>query len=93
MPKCSFFSKIEPGLLEWLGWYPDGVPLFMTGEELVTAGYNIDLTYRPVIPVSRLPNEETCEQHYERNARTTAAILANTKLKGFRLCTITIHET
>ena len=77
---CS--PQVEPGLLEWLGWYPDGRPQFMTGQELVAAGHNIDLAYKPVIPVARLPKEETCEQHYDRNARATAAILANTKHQG-----------
>ncbi|KAF2352343.1 Histidine phosphatase superfamily clade-1 [Trinorchestia longiramus] len=74
--------KLEPGLFEWLAWYPEGVPRFMTNEELIAAGFNIDLSYKPFMPASRLSTDETCEQYYTRSATVTNSILAATKAQG-----------
>ncbi|XP_047735455.1 protein UBASH3A homolog [Hyalella azteca] len=74
--------KIEPGLFEWLAWYPEGVPRFMTNEELTSAAFNIDLSYRPVLSTSKLSTDETCEQYYARSSQVTNSILAATKFQG-----------
>lgn len=61
--------KIEPGLFEWLLWYPDGLPNWMTSGELTAAGYNIDLDYRPFIAEEVLKDsQESCEKFYARSA-------------------------
>uniref|UniRef100_A0A6A7FZ44 Ubiquitin-associated and SH3 domain-containing protein B-like n=1 Tax=Hirondellea gigas TaxID=1518452 RepID=A0A6A7FZ44_9CRUS len=74
--------KIEPGLFEWLAWYHEGVPQFMSLEELVAAGFNIDMNYRHVLPVTRLVPEESCEQYYTRSGRVSNALLTATRLQG-----------
>lgn len=61
--------KIEPGLFEWLVWYPECLPDWMTAEELINAGYNIDETYQPFVSEKELrDSKETCEQFYLRSA-------------------------
>ena len=37
---------MEPGLFEWLAWYQDAMPDFMSDKELAEAGYNIELSYK-----------------------------------------------
>ncbi|KAJ8927502.1 hypothetical protein NQ314_020032 [Rhamnusium bicolor] len=61
--------KIEPGLFEWLVWYPECLPDWFTVEELKNAGYNIDENYQPFINEKDLKeSKENCEQFYLRSA-------------------------
>lgn len=61
--------RIEPGLFEWLVWYPESLPDWMSAEELINAGYNIDEDYQPFITEKELREaKETCEQFYLRSA-------------------------
>ena len=41
--------KLYLGLFEWLAWYQDAMPDFMTDSEFAQAGYNIQLSYKPYI--------------------------------------------
>lgn len=69
--------KIEPGLFEWLAWYPDHPPDWMTPEELITEGYNIDLDYIPFIDKNEIiETMESCEQFYLRSHFITQSVLA-----------------
>ncbi|CAL7940728.1 unnamed protein product [Xylocopa violacea] len=70
--------KIEPGLIEWLAWYPNGVPVWMTSEELIKAGFNIDKNYDPVIKAKELPLKENAAQYYERSYELIKRIIENT---------------
>ncbi|XP_003699375.1 ecdysteroid phosphate phosphatase [Megachile rotundata] len=70
--------KIEPGLIEWLAWYPNGVPVWMTSEELIKAGFNIDKTYDPIIKTKELPLKENAAQYYERSYELIKQIIENT---------------
>ncbi|XP_019866034.1 protein UBASH3A homolog isoform X2 [Aethina tumida] len=75
--KDSLKIKIEPGLFEWLVWYPHGLPEWMTKEELKTGGYNIDENYVPFIKEKDLKESpEGCEQFYLRSAFVTRGALA-----------------
>ncbi|XP_029049111.1 protein UBASH3A homolog [Osmia bicornis bicornis] len=70
--------KIEPGLIEWLAWYPNGVPVWMTSEELIKAGFNIDKSYDSVIKTKELPLKENAAQYYERSYELIKRIIEST---------------
>uniref|UniRef100_A0A0K2TCK2 Ecdysteroid-phosphate phosphatase n=2 Tax=Lepeophtheirus salmonis TaxID=72036 RepID=A0A0K2TCK2_LEPSM len=75
---------IEPGLFEWLAWYQDGsMPDWMTKDELVEAGFNIDLSYKPYISEDELQDtQESAENFYVRNCFVTQCILQATEEVG-----------
>lgn len=62
--------NVEPGLFEFLAWYPPGKrPIFMTTEELIENGFNINPSYEPIYPLKELfslPNE-TLTEYYDRS--------------------------
>ncbi|KAF5290610.1 hypothetical protein FQA39_LY14676 [Lamprigera yunnana] len=65
----SLKIKLEPGLFEWLVWYPESLPNWLTPEELIAAGYNIDKDYEPVVSQNELTEtHESCEEFYLRSA-------------------------
>ncbi|XP_029660286.1 protein UBASH3A homolog [Formica exsecta] len=70
--------KVEPGLIEWLAWYPNGIPVWMTSEELVKAGFNVDLDYDPIVKAKELPPKENAAQYYERSYELIKKIIENT---------------
>uniref|UniRef100_A0A8D8YBZ9 Ecdysteroid-phosphate phosphatase n=3 Tax=Cacopsylla melanoneura TaxID=428564 RepID=A0A8D8YBZ9_9HEMI len=72
--------NIEPGLFEWLAWYPDTLPDWMSIEEFRTAGYNVNPDYKPLLSLEELAElrSETCEQFYIRNQQLTETIISNT---------------
>ncbi|KAK4288062.1 hypothetical protein Pmani_038884 [Petrolisthes manimaculis] len=75
--------NMEPGLFEWLAWYHEGMPTWMTADELTTAGYNINHRYDPLIRTDELlDTRESCEQYYARNAYVTQSIINNTQAQG-----------
>lgn len=65
--------KVEPGLFEWMAWYPaEYIPEWMTAQELTQAGYNIDAGYVPLVSEKELKeSRENCEQFYLRSAFVT----------------------
>lgn len=66
--------KLEPGLFEWMEWYKEGPLEFLTPEEYVAAGFNIDLDYKPLVSVEELlscKGTETMEEFYGRNCNVT----------------------
>ncbi|XP_017039842.1 protein UBASH3A homolog isoform X2 [Drosophila ficusphila] len=72
--------KLEPGLFEWMAWYPSGVPDWLTKNELIEAKYDVDLDYEPVQPSSDLTArlKESTEQFYERNHDVILQLLEQT---------------
>ncbi|XP_073816656.1 ecdysteroid phosphate phosphatase isoform X2 [Musca autumnalis] len=72
--------KLEPGLFEWMAWYPDGVPDWLTKEELQAAKYNIDTEYQPFVTVNNLNEsiKETTEGFYTRNYDVLRKIIDST---------------
>ncbi|KAH8414188.1 hypothetical protein KR215_000146 [Drosophila sulfurigaster] len=72
--------KLEPGLFEWMAWYPNGVPDFLTSSELTEAKYDIDLSYTPVQQTSELTAQlkESTEQFYTRNHEVLLQLLERT---------------
>lgn len=75
--------NLEPGLFEWLAWYQDGMPDWMSEEELARAGYNIQLAYKPYISAEELQEAtESCQQFYIRNFFVTQCALQATEEMG-----------
>lgn len=75
--------NIEPGLFEWLAWYQDGMPSWMTASELICAGYNVDPTYKPYISSEELQDtQESCPQFFIRNFFVTQCALQATEEAG-----------
>ncbi|XP_035216494.1 protein UBASH3A homolog [Stegodyphus dumicola] len=70
--------NVEPGLFEWLYWYKESMPAWMSLEELRSYAFNVSLDYKPVIPaVSLLSCQETCEEYYMRSYLVTSKLLEN----------------
>ncbi|KAI6220865.1 hypothetical protein M3Y99_01590300 [Aphelenchoides fujianensis] len=40
--------RVEPGLFDFAGWYLDGVPVWLTENEMVGASLAIDRRYKPI---------------------------------------------
>lgn len=77
--------NIEPALFEWMTWYQDGTPDWVTKEELAEANYNINHNYNPIMDRDSLDLciKETCEEFYIRNYEAFEKILRSTsKLFG-----------
>ncbi|KAH0566666.1 protein UBASH3A homolog [Cotesia glomerata] len=74
----SIEMKVEPGLIEWLAWYPNGLPAWMTSEELTRAGFNVDKNYHPIVSVGQLPDKENAAQYYERSYGLVKKIIEGT---------------
>lgn len=74
--------NVEPGLFEWLGWYKDGLPRFMTVQELRDCGFSVNTAYNIVMPSSKYNLQETMEQHYERSHFIATEILRRHESEG-----------
>ncbi|XP_053679358.1 protein UBASH3A homolog [Anopheles nili] len=76
LPLC-----IEPGLFEWLAWYHDGIPEWLSKEELKAADYNIATEYVPTRTFEDLKEclQEKLEEFYNRNSSATESIINSTE--------------
>ena len=61
--------RVEPGLFEYLGWYKDDFPAFLTLDECVSYGYEVDRDYKPFMKVDELKKlaSETVQDYYKRS--------------------------
>lgn len=74
--------RVEPGLFEYKGWHmAKGLAPFMTPQELVRAGYNVDLDYKPYVEVDTSATE-TIEEFYERNEKVMQSAVKDTEAEG-----------
>ncbi|ETN64001.1 suppressor of T-cell receptor signaling 1 [Anopheles darlingi] len=78
--KGSLSIRIEPGLFEWLAWYQDGFPEWLSREELTAADYNIATEYVPITSVEHLKecSQEKLDEFYLRNSSTAEKIINST---------------
>ncbi|XP_065095903.1 ecdysteroid-phosphate phosphatase isoform X2 [Ochlerotatus camptorhynchus] len=78
--KDSHPIHVEPGLFEWLAWYQEGLPEWMSNEELVAADYNIVMDYDPLTKVDdlKLRLQEGLEEFYQRNSAITEHLINST---------------
>lgn len=63
----DFKMKIETGLFEWMGWFRDLKPTWMTVEEYKYNGYHVDESYTPFTDASALKHDEELDEYYERS--------------------------
>jgi len=81
---------LEPGLFEWLAWYQDSMPKFMSPKELQEAGFLLREDHQHIVDFSELRDrKESSEQYYARSLyviqcilRLTAHIGGNIMLVG-----------
>jgi len=59
--------RVEPGLIEWPGWYTSGIiPNWLTVEEIANHGFNVDLNYVPYTTAAEINMKETAGEYYDR---------------------------
>ncbi|XP_065224414.1 ecdysteroid-phosphate phosphatase-like [Planococcus citri] len=87
--------RIEPGLFEWLTWYTNYYPEFMTDDELIAAGYDIDKTYEPFMTRDELKThlKENCDQYYSRNFEVVKKSLKTADEQGPGYILIVAHAS
>lgn len=74
---------IEPGLFEWLAWYPDSLPDWMSTKELQETGYNIKPEYKPFVRAEELlDRRESTEQFYMRSFYLAQSVIKSTADRG-----------
>ncbi|XP_055547088.1 ecdysteroid-phosphate phosphatase-like [Wyeomyia smithii] len=73
--------RIEPGLLEWLTWYPAGIPTYLSNDELTSAGINAAKNYTPLTSVEDLKQsmKESFEAFCSRNAELSKQLIKATE--------------
>ena len=54
-------------LIYFLWFFLWGLPKFFTNEALINYGFNIDNTYKPLMPIDRLKPNETYVHFYTRS--------------------------
>ncbi|KAH7945652.1 hypothetical protein HPB49_013562 [Dermacentor silvarum] len=75
--------NVEPGLFEWLAWYPEGTPTWMTPAELKELGFHINLDYKPLIETEELKHKkESVDQYYMRSFYVAQNVLKRTAPEG-----------
>lgn len=69
--------RIEYGLFEWMIWYPDELPEWLTKDELTAANYNIDMDYVSMYTREQLKaaNTENSHEFYKRNSSVVEQVL------------------
>jgi len=79
----NMLINVEPGLFEWLGWYSESLPDWLTLEELQEAGFQINPNYKKIVYMEELLDKrESCEQYYLRSFYLTQNIIKETAEKG-----------
>ena len=75
MGEHSVKIKIEQGLFEWLAWYKGDVPSFMSNEEMVKYGMNVDTSYTSKVSMKDLKPNETHLEFYKRSFNITRLLM------------------
>lgn len=71
--------NIEPALFEFLQWYQDELPDFLSPEQLRHNGFNINIDYKSILSVSQLDMHvhESLTDFYKRNFKVVELELQN----------------
>ncbi|XP_058454139.1 ecdysteroid-phosphate phosphatase-like [Malaya genurostris] len=72
--------RVEPGLFEWLMWCREGLPEWLSNEELVSSGYNIAMDYKPISTAQDLSQilDESLSEYYRRNSELADQLFRTT---------------
>lgn len=74
---------LEPGLFEWLAWYQDSMPQFLSPSEMLDAGFRLREHHQYFIDFSELcDRRESAEQYYMRSHYVTQCALRCTEHIG-----------
>lgn len=74
---------LEPGLFEWLAWYQDSMPQFLTLSEMLDTGFRLQKDHQYFIDFSELSDRrESAEQYYMRSHYVTQCALRCTEHIG-----------
>ena len=74
---------LEPGLFEWLAWYQDSMPQFLTPSEMRDAGFRLHDQHQYFIDFNELSDRrESAEQYYMRSHYVTQCALRCTEHIG-----------
>ncbi|XP_014670310.1 PREDICTED: protein UBASH3A homolog [Priapulus caudatus] len=68
--------RIEPALFEWMTWFREIRPTFLTAAEMLDFGFNIDTCYESIMEDRELHIDETLDEYYARSHRVMRAIVA-----------------
>ncbi|XP_065183653.1 ecdysteroid-phosphate phosphatase-like [Sycon ciliatum] len=74
--------RIEHGLFEWLAWCRDGIPTFMTAEEMAASGLQVDTSYKAIMHISQMNAKEKPEDYYRRSHKVTQQLLSKGREEG-----------
>lgn len=73
----------EPGLFEWLAWYADSMPVFLTSEEIRRAGFKLREDHDGFVTFNELMDRrESGEQYYMRSHYVMQCVLKSTQHLG-----------
>ncbi|KAE9553870.1 hypothetical protein FO519_002911 [Halicephalobus sp. NKZ332] len=72
--------NVEPGLFEWLQLCRNHMlPTWMTSEELLEAGYPVNMDYVPIYKPTDLNTSEGLNDYYERSHKVAKGVFDRTK--------------
>lgn len=79
----KFPIALEPGLFEWLAWYVDSLPQFLTLDEIRQAGFSLKEGHDPFVSLKELTDRrESGEQYYMRSQYVVQCALRSTEHLG-----------
>ncbi|VDM95648.1 unnamed protein product [Thelazia callipaeda] len=69
--------RIEPALFEFTALYPVNKPKFAELHDLLEAGYNIDLSYQPILSINELLSTDEIAETYSRRVQDVYSKICN----------------
>uniref|UniRef100_A0A0B6ZZ36 Uncharacterized protein n=1 Tax=Arion vulgaris TaxID=1028688 RepID=A0A0B6ZZ36_9EUPU len=73
---------IEPSAFEWLGWYKNAMPVWMSTQQLADGKFSVDVEHKPFVSANSLHIDESVPDYYERCHKLTQHILRKHENEG-----------
>lgn len=77
----SIKIRVEPGLFEYKMWHPKGLAPFMTHNEFIESGCNVDTDYKPYVDLD-VSTPETMDEFHQRNEFVMHSAYKDTEAEG-----------